>query len=68
MEDVFRQWNARVKVSSGEAITVTFLQGAVIVWDWLLKKESTRSLIVQVSAQALLAFAFASRVCWPLFG
>lgn len=48
LEDLSRLWNSRVKVSSGEAITTTFLQAAMITWDWLLKKDSTRALIVQV--------------------
>lgn len=47
MEEVAKQWNSRVKISSGEAITPFFLQAAVLAWDFLLKKESTRSLIVQ---------------------
>jgi len=66
VDDVFRQWNTRVKVSSGEAITANFLQGAVLVWDWLLKKDSTRSLIVQAAARTLqVGCLCATLPSWP---
>lgn len=67
VEDLSRLWNSRVKVSSGEAITPNFLQAAVLAWDWLLKKDSTRSLIVQAGRTLLFVwyptlFAFCSAV------
>lgn len=47
VEEVSRQWNLRVTVSSGEKITPALMQASVLAWDWLLKRDSTRSLIVE---------------------
>lgn len=53
MEDVARLWKSHMQVSSGEAITPAFMQAAVLIWDWLLKKESTRLLIVEAAKEGL---------------
>jgi len=47
VEEIAKQWNSHVTVSSGETITAAFMQAAVLIWDFLLKRDSSRSLIVE---------------------
>ena len=47
IDELFNMWNSRVKVSSGEAITSGFLNAAVLAFEWLLQRDSTRSYIMQ---------------------
>lgn len=56
VEDVAKQWNSHVRVSSGEAITAAFMQAAVLTWDLLLKRDSSRSLIVEALKRCCCGF------------
>jgi hypothetical protein len=66
LAEVAKLYNSKVVVSSGEAVSLSFIDSSTCAWEYILKPLPMRKIIVAVPFQmCVLRFAFGSdvRVC-----